>query len=68
MRSINSNIVFLIKSFLLSKACIAKNVFKEEIAKCWVSGNPSVVKYLEREGYLSQEELEAIEVDISFKF
>lgn len=45
---------------------IAKKVFKEEVAKRWVSGHPSVVEYLKREGYLgylTQEELEAIEED-----
>jgi hypothetical protein len=42
---------------------LAKRVFKEEIAKRYNSGFPSVVKYLEEEGfleYLSKEELEAL--------
>lgn len=42
---------------------LAKKVFKEEIAKRYKSCFPSVVKYLEEEGYLaylSKEELEAL--------
>jgi len=42
---------------------IAKKVFKEEIAKRYASGHPSVVRFLEKEGYiryLSKEELESI--------
>lgn len=42
---------------------IAKRVFKEEIAKRYASGFPSMVRYLEHEGYLkylSEDELSAI--------
>jgi hypothetical protein len=41
----------------------AKKVFKEEITKRYISGNHSVVEYLEKGGYLdylSKEELEAL--------
>jgi len=43
---------------------LVKKVFKEEIAKRYKSGFPSVVKYLEEEeylNYLSKEELEVSE-------
>ena len=62
-RLIHSNMAFP----LLEKLCnvgdsIAKRVFKEEIAKRFASGHPSVVEYLREEGYLnylSNEELES---------
>ena len=50
---------------------IAKRVFKEEIAKRYASRFPSVVRYLEHEGYLkylSKDELSAIYINYSVKF
>lgn len=63
-RLIHSNLAFpLLKKLTEVGDPIAKKVFKEEIAKKYRSGFPSVVKYLEEEGYLdylSKEELEAL--------
>jgi len=63
-RLIHHNLAFpLLKRLTEVGDPLAKKVFKEEIAKRYKSGFPSVVKYLEEEGYLeylSKEELEAL--------
>ena len=63
-RLIHHNLAFpLLKRLTEAGDPLAKKVFKEEIAKRYKSGFPSVVKYLEEEGYLkylSKEELEAL--------
>ena len=63
-RLIHYNLAFpLLKRLTEVGDPLAKKVFKEEIAKRYKSGFPSVVKYLEEEGYLeylSKEELEAL--------
>ncbi|MFW9894332.1 MAG: hypothetical protein ACFFD7_00845 [Candidatus Thorarchaeota archaeon] len=63
-RLIHYNLAFpLLKKLTEAGDPQAKKIFKEEIAKRYNSGFPSVVKYLEEEGYLeylSKEELEAL--------
>lgn len=63
-RLLRNNLAFpLLKKLTEAGDPLAKKVFKEEIAKRYKSGFPSVVKYLEEEGYLkylSQEELETL--------
>jgi hypothetical protein len=63
-RLLHSNLAFpLLKKLAEVGDPKAKRVFKEEIARRYESGVPSVVMYLEEEGYLeylSKEELDAI--------
>ena len=63
-RLIHYNLAFpLLKRLTEAGDLLAKKVFKEEIAKRYKSGFPSVVKYLEEERYLeylSKEELEVL--------
>lgn len=63
-RLIHQNLAFpLLKRLAKAGDPLAKKVFKEEIAKRYKSGFPSVVKFLEKEGYLkylSKEELKAL--------
>lgn len=52
-RILHSNIAFpLLKKLVEVGDPLALKVFKEEIAKRYESGHPSVVKFLEKEGYL----------------
>lgn len=61
-RLLHRNLAFpLLKRLTEVGDPIAKKVFREEIAKRYTSGHPSVVEYLKDEGYLkhlSKEELE----------
>ncbi len=63
-RILHRNLAFpLLKKLTELGDPIAKRVFKEEIAKRYASGHPSVVKYLKNEGYLqflSENELKAL--------
>ena len=63
-RILHRNLAFpLLKRLTEVGDPIAKKLFKEEIAKRYKSGFPSVVKYLEEEGYLnylSKEEIESL--------
>ncbi len=60
-RLLHRNLAFpLLKKLTKAGDLIVKRVFKEEIAKRYSSGHPSVQKYLKEEGYLkflSEEEL-----------
>ena len=63
-RLIHYNLAFpLLKKLTEAGDPQAKKVFREEIVKRYKSGFPSVIKYLEEEGYLkylSKDELEAL--------
>ena len=63
-RLLHRNLAFpLLKKLVEVGDPIAKKVFKEEIAKRYASGHPSVMEYLKDEGYLnhlSKEELESL--------
>ena len=64
-RLLHRNIAFpLLQRLTNTGDPIAKKVFKEEIAKRYASGHPTVREFLKVEGYLkylSEEELSSIE-------
>lgn len=63
-RLLHSNLSFpLLRKLTEVGDPIAQRVFREEIAKIYESGNPTVKKFLEQEGYLkflSKEELDSL--------
>jgi hypothetical protein len=68
-RLLRANIAFpLLKRLTEVGDPIAKRVFREEVAKRYASGFPSVVKYLEIQGYLeylTKDEIASLKKNIS---
>lgn len=68
-RLLHRNIAFpLLEKLTEAGDPLAKKRFKEEIAKRYSSKNPTVIKFLELEGYLkylSNEEMASLKEDIS---
>jgi len=69
-RILHSNLAFpLLKALVKAGDPLAKRVFKDEIAQRFVSGYPSVIKYLLNEDYLdylNKEEIKALLEDPNF--
>ena len=70
-RLIHRNLAFpLLKRLTEAGDLTAKRVFKEEIAKRYSSGHPTVQEYLRKEGYLellSKDELDLLELETTPK-